>query len=282
MGATQGGLDFDLFRLYPVAGSWRTAARRPLRQAPVRGAIAREMSRMIVVLAFTMVACRPPPAEEPPVEPVVEEVEPARADPVIQESFTFEVGVAWNRHHKFGADGERLYSTVKMMLYGGGKARIEDGGKRKLSTLDNTYGYEAEVTEWSNVWVGTWVEKEDALTLDLALFGRGCTKVVEGLEGTPSETGECDEVPEKVTLECKADGITLDPVLVGLDSGGQGGAVDGSEQIVDAWVCHPTGEDVDLGGTPVSWVFGKDACLEASSGPHSSRSYGPCREDEPI
>ena len=43
------------------------------------------------------------------------------AETPIQETFTFEMGVAWNRHHKFGADGKRLYTTVTLLLYEGGK-----------------------------------------------------------------------------------------------------------------------------------------------------------------
>jgi hypothetical protein len=233
------------------------------------------MSRTILALALCLSACRPPPAEEPPEKPVQVEEATAQAEPVLQESFTFEVGVAWNRHHDFGADGERLDGTVTMLLFEGGRARIEDGGKRKLSTLDNTYGYEEENTEWSNVWTGTWKLDGEAMILELGLSGRECEKVVGGLEGTPEEKEECDAVPEKITLECSIGSITLDPVQSDLPPGEP-------EQVVDAWVCHPTGDDVDLGGTPVSWVFGKDACLEAGSGPYGARSYGPCREDDPI
>jgi len=233
------------------------------------------MSRTIVALLLCLSSCKPPPAGEPPSKPEPLQLEQtAEAEPVLQETYTFEVGVAWNRHHKFGADGERLYSTVTLMLYEGGKVRIEDGGKRKLSTLDNTYGYEEENTQWSNVWAGTWVRDGGEMVLELDLMSRGCEKVVAGLEGTPEEKEECGEAPDMVTLECKTDGITLEPAL-----DAPAGA---PAQTVDAWVCHPTGDDVDLGGTPVAWVFGKDACLEASSGPYGSRSYGPCREDDPI
>ncbi len=236
------------------------------------------MRRGFTIVSFFLClsACKPPPAEEPPAGPVSENVEPAPAQAVLQETFTFEVGVAWNRHHKFGADGERLYSTVTLLLYEGGKARIEDRGKHKLSTLDNTYGYEAEIHEWSNVWTGTWAKQEQVLTVDLQLAVHGCEKSIEGLEGDGvKEKLACQPVQEKVLLRCEVQAITLDPVQSDLAPGEP-------EQVVDAWVCHPTGDDMDLGGTPVSWVFGKDACLEASSGPYGSRSYGPCREDDPI
>ena len=245
------------------------------------------MNRTITALVFCLAACKPPPAEEPPVkpdpgEPQGEKADQEEAEAVLQESFTFEMGVAWNRHHDFGADGKRLYSQVTLLLYEGGKARIEDGGKLKLSHLDNTYGYESETTQWSNVWMGAWVLRDDLMVLELDLFGHGCKKVIAGLEGTPEETEECDKASKKVTLECRSEGITLDPVLIDLASGESGGAAYESEQVVDAWICLPTGEEYDLGGTPTAWVFGKGVCIEGSSSPSSSRSYGPCREDDPI
>jgi hypothetical protein len=231
----------------------------------------------IVALVLCLSACKPPPAEEPSSKPEPVQPEPAaQADPVLQESFTFEVGVAWNRHHDFGADGERLDGTVTLVLYEGGKARVEDRGERKLSTLDNTYGYEEEIHQWSNVWTGSWAKQEQVLLVDLQLAVHGCEKSIEGLKGEGvKEKLTCEPVQDKVQLRCEAQAITLDPVQSDLPPGEP-------EQVVDAWVCHPTGDDVDLGGTPVSWVFGKDACIEASSGPYGSRSYGPCREDEPI
>jgi hypothetical protein len=237
---------------------------------------------MIASVLASLAACKPPPPTEPPAKPEADEVEAEVAETAIEETFTFEMGVAWNKHHKFGADGKRLYSQVTLLLYEGGKARVEDGGKLKLSHLDNTYGYESETTEWSNAWMGTWVLRDDALILELELFGRGCKKVIAGLEGTPEEEEECEKASKKVELECRSEAITLDPVLIDLASEKPDSKAYESEQVVDAWVCHPTGDDDELGGTPQAWIFGKGACIEGSSGPYGSRSYGPCRDDDPI
>lgn len=54
---------------------------------------------------------------------------------------------------------------------------------------------------------------------------------------------------------------------------------DASEETRRAWTCHPKGGDVDMGGTPLPWVFGRDSCIEVSHGPTTSfRSYSPCKE----
>jgi len=218
-----------------------------------------------------------------PAEPEIDEAESDKSESVLEETFTFEVGVAWNRHHDFGADGMRHYTRVTLMLYEGGKVRIEDEGKLKRSTLDNTYGYESETTEWSNVWMGTWAMQGHVMVLELQLFGRGCEKVIAGLEGTPETMQECEKAPKDAVLECKSESITLDSVMISLAAEESGEVVDESEQVVEAWLCHRKGKHNNMAGTPLSWVFGKGVCLEASSGPSSmARIYGPCRDDDPI
>lgn len=220
--------------------------------------------------------------EKPPRLTPPGDVQAVKAEPVLEDSFTFEMGVAWNRHHEFGGDGKRLYSTVTLLLYQGGTARIEDGGKLELSHLDNTYGYEATTTWWSNVWTGTWEDGEGKLAMDLALVGRECEMVISGLEGTPVKQQECQKAPKTIRLQCETGTITLDPVLVDLAESEPAPEAGGARKTVDAWVCTPSGDVNDLGGTPVAWVFGKDSCIEATSSPTSSRLYGPCRDDDPI
>ena len=240
----------------------------------------RMIRTLLSLLVISSVAsCKTPPLESPHVPVESDPGETVSPVPDTAETLTFEVGEAWNRHSDFGADGKRLFSQVSLSLHESGKARIEDDGKLKFSHLDKVYGYESKTTEWRNVWMGRWVLTDDVMVIDLDLSTRECEKITGGLEGEGEEKQECPPIQKKVKLECRTRIITLDPLLLTL-AGVEAGE---SDEKRDAWVCHPKGKGTDMGGTPIPWIFGKDSCIEAGSGPSAmARSYGPCRENDPF
>lgn len=173
---------------------------------------------------------------------------------------TFQWRTAWNRHHSFGADGERLDSVVILALRPGGLARVKDRGTLKRSQLDRAGGYTEERTGWTVRWRGGWRQTGGRLALELERNGVECKKVI-ARRGEPGREVACERPAEKLTLSCETSKVSLQRA--------------GKPAPVAAWRCVPAG-GARMGGSPSPWVFGLRRCLRASRGPRAGLSYAPC------
>jgi hypothetical protein len=164
---------------------------------------------------------------------------------------------AWNRHHKFGADGQRLSSRVKGVLLPGGKARVEDRGELKRSHLSRTWGHSEELTDWSVEWIGTWRRAGARLLLELKSERRSCSEVVRR-PGEKDQRRGCPSV-RAVTLECERARVSV------------ASASGAATTMQPAWRCFTRAHVI---GTPTPWVFGEKRCLRATS--RRPLAYEPC------
>jgi len=185
---------------------------------------------------------------------------PAQGKP-LRQPLTFQWRTAWNRHHRFGADGERLQSVVTLALLPGGRARAKDRGTRKRSQLDRAGGYTEERTSWTVHWKGGWRQTGGGLKLELLRDSAGCNKVI-ARRGEPERKATCQGPAEKLILSCEKSTVPLQP--------------GGKPLSVVAWRCVPVG-DARTGSSPSPWVFGLRRCLAASQGPRLSLRFSPCK-----
>jgi hypothetical protein len=187
--------------------------------------------------------------------------------PPVERFFELRYETGWNMHADFGAMNKHLSSKVVLELRGQNVARIVDQGEQRDSVLDDG-GYEEDLVSWRNVWLGKWSEGEGALTLELEPCERECEQV--RTEVTEHKTTKkCPELRAELVLECDADEVKAGPDPASAEA-------DKSPQ--EVWICFPAGGDADLGGSPPSWVFGRDSCLEIGEGPLASpRVYTVCK-----
>jgi hypothetical protein len=185
----------------------------------------------------------------------------------IRQTMELRYAMSWNLHADFGAMDRRRESKVVLDLAAGGAARLVDEGEYAEGVLDNRWGRKDELTRWRNVWIGSWSEQEDGMLLELRSAFRECEQSSTDYGGAPATT-DCPGVPAAVSLECIADQVMAGPDPACSEQDKQAHAV---------WICHASAGNPDLGGSPLSWVFGTEACLEISGGPLAGpRVYSVC------
>jgi hypothetical protein len=150
-----------------------------------------------------------------------------------------------NRHRVGGADNDHNDSSVTLERLAGGKVRVEDRGENRQGHLDQTWGYREEKVTWSNVWLGTLVEKAGALTLDLELSRRECRRVLvdRGAETKPP----CAELKKHQRLTCSRIKLELD-----------------RKEQRDVWSCLPdeSGSGGGRVGSPLPWLLDPEICVQ--------------------
>ncbi len=170
-------------------------------------------------------------------------------------------------------------SQVTLTQRGGGKVTIEDRGEsgESSASMGGVGGYQAKVTRWTTTWGGAWTPRRGGANVKVALEQRRC-ETTETQLGTETKT-PCPEGPRELRLTCKPVRIQLDRDYPDTPR---------TDARPAAWNCAAANRDASSFETPMPWVFGKNACIEArfSQRPrgltsHTGRTMVLC-EDEPI
>lgn len=179
---------------------------------------------------------------------------------------------AWNLHwaNQAGAEHANDAGEVTIDLYADGRSRAEDHGKTVSSVLDGE-GYDEKVTEWRTTWLGTWQLANGALGMDLTRDKTRCVRVEServGAQQARPTTTICSAGVDHLELQCEESHVDASPTLDDLTT---------KPTPTPTWNCHPPGATPNTIGSPFTWVFGKQRCVERIGGtPSAGFRYAFC------
>jgi hypothetical protein len=184
------------------------------------------------------------------------------ATPAAAERLTMRQADATNLHiaNQGGAINWREDTTITLDLLAKGRTELVSKGTRSESNLyvqgTTSWTTKTEKT-WTTTWKGTWKIAKGMLSLELDLDKDACSATRDDSGAITQET--CRAATKRAILSCTTTAIEVQHVA----------------KKVASWSCSPAAGST-LGESPSSFVFGKDRCLERSSGKMTANSYKPC------